>query len=95
MSFHRHFEMSISRVEFFRLLPSAVGPFELDGDSDTVRGAVGGGRWTIRLIALPHGRLGRIDVPRHRVEITVEECAEPEGESFVERFRRGFLRGGG
>ncbi len=95
MTYHRRLEMRISREEFFRLLPAAVGSFELDRDAETIHGAVGGRRWTIRLIPLAGQRLGRIGIPRHQVEITVEDCPEPEGETFMQRFRRGFLRGGG
>jgi hypothetical protein len=93
MTFHRSLEMSISREEFFRLLPAAVGRFEVDGDavrwSDDDRG------WTIRLVPLADRRLGSVVVPRHRVEIALEACSEAEGEAFMNRFHRSFLRGGG
>ncbi len=85
--------MSLSRAEFFRLLPAAVGPFEVDGE--TVRWADGDRRWTIRLIPLADGRLGSVVVPRHRVEITLESHSEAERDAFMDRFHRGFLRGGG
>jgi len=95
MIYHRRLEMRISREEFLRLLPAAVGSFELERDGETVHGAAGGRRWTIRLIPLAGQRLGRIGLPRHQVEITIDDCPEPEGETFMRRFRRGFLRGGG
>jgi hypothetical protein len=93
MGFHRSLEMSLSREEFFRLLPSAVGPFEADGE--TVRCPDGDRRWTIRLVPLAERRLGRVVVQRHRVEIDVDARSDAEGEAFMDRFRRGFLRGGG
>jgi hypothetical protein len=93
MDFHRSLEMSLSREEFFRLLPAAVGGFEVDGER--VRGTHGGRAWAIRLVSLPDRRLGHVDLPRHRVEIVIEGCAESEGEAFMARFHRGFLRGGG
>ena len=93
MDFRRSLEMSISREEFFRLLPAAVGAFEADGDticwSDAKR------RWTIRVTPLPDLRLGSAAIPRHRVEIVFEACSEAEGAAFLERFHRAFLRGGG
>jgi hypothetical protein len=93
MDFHRSLEMSISREEFFRLLFAAVGPFVVDGD--TVRRSGGDRTWTIRLVPLADGRMGALVVPRHRVEIILEGCSEAEAGAFMERFHRGFLRGGG
>jgi hypothetical protein len=93
MRFHRRLEMSLSREEFFRLLPSVVLYFEVDAETvcwwDQAR------LWTIRLAPLPHRRLGSVVVPRHRVDITLDACPEAEGEAFMSRFHRAFLRGGG
>ena len=93
MDFHRSLEMSVSREEFFRLLPAAVGAFEVDGE--LVRGAAGDRRWIIRLAALPDLHLGSAVLPRHRVAITLDACSNAEGEAFMDRFHRAFLRGGG
>ena len=93
MELHRNLEMSLSREEFFRLLPAAVGPFEVDGD--TARWSDGNRRWTIRLVPLADHRLGSVVVHRHRVEIALESHSEAEGEAFMDRFHLGFLRGGG
>jgi len=93
MDFHRSLEMSVSREEFFRLLPAAVGPFEADGE--LARGTDGDRRWNIRLAALPDLHLGSAVLPRHRVEIVLEACSEAESEAFMARFHRAFLRGGG
>ena len=93
MDFHRSLEMSLTREEFFRLLPAAVGSFVVDGD--TVRRPDGAGGWLIRLVPLADRRAGSVVVPRHRVEIVLEACSEAEGEAFMARFHRAFLRGGG
>jgi hypothetical protein len=93
MAFHRSLEMSLSREEFFRLLPAVVRPFEVDGE--TVRWSDGDRSWTIRLVPLADRRLGSVVVPRHCLEIALEACSEAEGEAFMDRFHRGFLRGGG
>jgi hypothetical protein len=93
MSFHRSLEMSVSREEFLRLLPAAVGPFAVDGD--TIRGRDDHRRWLIRLVPLADCRVGSVVVPRHRVDIVIEDCPEEEAEAFMSRFCRGFLRGGG
>ncbi len=93
MEFHWDLDMSLSREEFFRLLPAAVGPFEVDGE--TIRWSGEDHRWTIRLVPLADRTMGSVVVPRHRVEITLESRSEAEGEAFMDRFHRGFLRGGG
>ena len=93
MDFRHSVEMSVSREEFFRFLPAAVGSFAVDGDTIRPPGAAGG--WLIRLTPLADHRAGRVVVPRHRVDIVIEDCADEEAEAFMARFRRGFLRGGG
>ena len=85
--------MSLLREEFFRLLPTAVPSWESDGD--TVRWSEGGRGGTIRLIQIEDRRLGSVVVPRHRVEIALADFEEEEGEIFMARFLRAFLRGGG
>ena len=94
MGFRRSLEMSISREEFFRLLPAAVASvFTVNGD--TLRGHDGTCGWLIRLTPLADHRAGSVVVPRHRVDVALEECSEAEGEEFLVRFHRAFLRGGG
>ncbi|HSK10735.1 MAG TPA: hypothetical protein VK911_14240 [Vicinamibacterales bacterium] len=93
MPLHHVLEMSISREEFFRFLPAAVGAFVVEGN--TVRSSSAGAGWTIRLVPLADRRLGRVVVPRHRVEIDLDAGSKAEGEAFLDRFHRAFLRGGG
>ncbi len=93
MDFLRSLEMSLLAEEFFRLLPAVVAVYEVNGD--TVRWSEGGRVGTIRLVRLEDRRLGSVVVPRHRVEIVLEDCPETEGEAFLDRFHRAFLRGGG
>ena len=93
MHVHRTLEMSITREEFLRLLPAAVGPFEVNGNTIMGRGTACG--WLIRLTPLPGRRVGSLAVPRHRVDLVLEGCAGSEAEAFMERFHRAFLRGGG
>jgi hypothetical protein len=93
MHFHRNLEMSLSREGFLRLLPAAVGPFEVDGQ--TVRRSDGDPRWTIRAVPLADHQLGSVAVPRLRVEIDLDASSEAEAEAFMDRFHRAFLRAGG
>ena len=93
MDIRHTIEMSISREEFFRLLPAAVGPFVTAGD--VIRPSGGRRRWEIHLVPLGDRRIGSVVVPRHHVEIVLEGCAAKKAEAFMARFHRAFLRGGG
>jgi len=93
MPFRRTLEMSIQREEFFRLLPGALGAYEEEGG--TVRWTEGGGSGTIRLARLEGRPLGNLVLPRHTVEVELKGWTEAEGEAFMARFHRAFLRGGG
>ncbi|MBP1636568.1 MAG: hypothetical protein H6Q10_3142 [Acidobacteria bacterium] len=93
MGIRHSLEMSLSREEFFRALPAAVGPFVVDGD--TIRPPGGTGGWLIRLTPLADHRVGSVAVARHRVEVDFQGASDSEVEVFMNRFRRGFLRGGG
>jgi hypothetical protein len=86
-------EMTIGREEFFRLLPAAVVRFDVEGD--LVSWSAGTCAGTLRLVPLPDRRLGSVSVPRHRVDITLAPCTDADGEAFMARFHRAFLRGGG
>ncbi len=88
-------DMSISREEFLRLLPAAVGlsPFaEADG---TFTGKDGPRCWTVRILPLADHRLGSVVLPCHRVEIHLDGYSNEAAEWFLARFHRGFQRGGG
>jgi hypothetical protein len=90
---HQSLEMSLTREEFLRLLPAAVGPFEVRGE--TVRWSDGDRGWTIRLAPLPDRHLGSVSVPRLLVAISLDAYSAAEGAAFMARFHRAFLRGGG
>ncbi len=89
--------MTLGRAEFLRLLPAAVGQgFDLE-ETDGVRLLTHlgeGGNWRIRLAPLPPQRLGPIAMERLRVDLAFEGSPEAQ-EAFVERFLRGYQRGGG
>jgi hypothetical protein len=93
MSFHQNLEMTLSREEFFRLLPAAVGAFQVSGD--TIRPAEERPGWIIRLTRLPDRRVGSVAIPRLGVEILLDACSGSEADAFMERFHRAFLRAGG
>ncbi len=102
LTFRRSLEMTTGREEFVRLFSSVVPSFDVDGE--TIRWACfcsgaglqpRGPSGTIRLLPLPNRTVGGLSVPRHRVEISLDACGDAEGEAFMARFHRAFLRGGG
>jgi hypothetical protein len=93
MQFQRTLEMTISREEFLRFLPAVVPTAEDEGQ--TVWWFNDNRRWTIRLVPLSPRRVAGAALPRHRVEVVLDACTEDEGEAFMARFNRAFLRGGG
>lgn len=95
--FHRTLEMTLTREEFLRLLRLAVGDVRVDGDQ--LRGQVAfddfRGPWIIGLTTLPARPLGPVPLPRLRLDITLDDAGDVDGEAFLRRFRLAFLRGGG
>lgn len=88
-------DMSLSREEFLRLLPAAVGRVAFREHGGVISGGDEMRRWTLRLVPLADLHLGRLTLPRHRVEIRFDGFSEDELEAFMARFHRGFQRGGG
>jgi hypothetical protein len=88
-------EMTLSREEFLRLLPGAVGLPVAAEDGGGFGGWDGARRWTIHLFPLGDLRVGSVTLPRHRIEIQLEGYTKGEVEAFMTRFNRGFQRGGG
>ncbi len=87
-------EMSLTREEFFRLLPGAVGLYAM-GHAGVIQGGEGSRRWAIQLQRLEDRCLGSVSLPRHRVTLSFEGHTEAEVEAFMRRFHRAFQRGGG
>ncbi len=83
-------EMGITREEFMRLLPVAVG-----GDSFQDRGdALHGTGWRVRLATLPPRRIALVAMPVLEVILEMESDGEAAA-AFVQRFLLGYQRAGG
>ena len=88
-------EMTLSREEFLRLLPGAVGLAVATEEAGVSGVGMAHRRWRIRLIPLADSVLGSVALPRHRIEIQLEGYRKGELAAFMARFHRGFQRGGG
>jgi len=89
-----HYEMGITRAEFLRLLPVAVGhaPFRFEGDEIHGDGAPS---WRIKLREMPKRRIALVAVPVLDVELVIDAPSATEAKAFVDRFLLGFQRAGG
>lgn len=92
----RHcYEMGITRAEFLRLLPEAVGHAGWRIQGDDVAGEGTRPSWRIRLNEKAGRRFGAVEIPVLEVTLDLEGASETECAVFVSRFLLGFQRAGG
>ena len=87
--------MSISRSDFFRTLPDALGTNTLVVAGDRVTVEIPGRHLTILFREEPPLRIASLTLPSAHVELRFEGYGEAEQEAAVERFDLYFRRGGG
>lgn len=90
------YEMWITRGEFLRCLPAAVGyaPFVLT--STGVQSNDTEAKWRFEMTELPERAITPLmRCPRLRVDLTLDGYAPDAAEAFLQRFLRYFQRGGG
>ena len=95
MKLPQSFEMSITRADFLRLLPAAVGHQAFSVEGGRIEHRDGRRSWSIRLTALPDLSIGLVRLARHRVVLAFEGYGEEEVAAFIRRFELYFRRGGG
>jgi hypothetical protein len=87
-------EMTISKDEFLRRLPGAVGcAFEQVGNE--FQGHLGERPWRLHLADMPGTSLGVLKLDRLLVEIELPGFSPGERDEFLSRFRLHYQRGGG
>lgn len=86
-------EMGLTRADFFRLLPRAVGnnPYETDGDSIVVQLATGS--LTITLGPELERKMFLVTIPYMPVSFLYEGVEERDRLAFVQYFDLRFMRG--
>jgi len=95
MKLPRSFEMTVTRAEFRRLLPAAVGGDAFVEEPDAFLHHEPERSWKIGFAALPELRIGLVRLARHRVEFEFDGYAADEIDVFMARFELYFRRGGG
>lgn len=89
------YEMGLTRADFLRLLPIAVGnePYRVAGDDIVATG--GAFAWCIRIEERSGRAFGPVALPVLAVTLSVDRATEAEARGFVDRFLLGFQRAGG
>jgi len=95
MKLPRSFEMTVTRAEFRRLLPAAVGDEVFAETPDAFVHREANRSWKIGFAALPELRIALVQLARHRVEFEFEGYSADEIDAFMARFELYFRRGGG
>ena len=88
-------DMTISRDEFLRSLPAAIGHAAFRIDSGAIRPLDSRHNWRIAIAPLADLRIGMLALPRLHVEIFLADCGADETAHFLERFELYFRRAGG
>lgn len=83
-------EMGITRDDFVRLLPAAVGGASFEDHGDVVHG----NGWRVKVAALPQRRIALVAMPVLEVILEMESDGEAAA-AFVQRFLLGYQRAGG
>ena len=92
MKFPLSFVATVSRAEFMRLVPAAVGGDGFTKDGDVLTGVSG---WRMRLVAVPDLRFAQVPLERMQVDISFDGWNESNIDAFMRRFSLHFQRGGG
>jgi hypothetical protein len=91
---HR-FEMALTRDDFLRLLPFAVGQQARRAGASLLEGSTDGVEWSVHLAEGAERRIASLALPVLYVELG---CSAPDDQAvdrFVERFLRAYQRAGG
>ena len=87
--------MTISRDEFLRSLPAAIGHAAFRIDSGEIRPLDSRQNWRMVIAQLADLRIGMLALPRQHVEIFLADFDADETEHFLARFELYFRRAGG
>ena len=94
-AFRRDYDMALTREDFLRLLPVAVGgaAFRVQGAEIIAEG--GDVAWRIRLEPRAGRPFGPVRIPVLAVALVIEGATDAQAAAFLDRFLLGFQRAGG
>ena len=88
-------KVQLTRDEFMRQLPGAVGAAGYRADGEDIVIGEGNKLIRIKLTDLGIDELGSLDLPMQQVHFSFENMAEPEVEDFMAKWDTQKLRMGG
>ena len=88
-------EMGITHDEFFRILPSVMGPQSVDRQENEVRIAEEDWNLHIRLSEERERKIGSLRLPVTDIELRFSGFTEVDAKTFMDRFDLHFRKGGG
>ena len=91
---HRY-EMALTRDDFLRLLPVAVGMETYHVDGDDIVGTGGTIAWRIRIEERSGRPFGPVRLPVLAVTLALDGATADDARAFVNRFLLGYQRAGG
>ena len=93
--FRRAYDMALTRADFLRLLPVAVGgeAYRVEGDEIVAQG--GTMPWRIRIEERAGRPFGPVALPVLAVRLFLDGATDAQAAAFVDRFLLGFQRAGG
>lgn len=91
----RDFDMALTRADFLRLLPVAVGGEPCRVDGNDIIAEAGTIAWRIRIEEKAGRPFGPVALPVLAVELHLDGATEAQARAFVDRFLLGFQRAGG
>ena len=87
--------MALTRADFLRLLPAAVGHAAFRVDGNDIAAEPCAFAWRIRLEERPGRPFGPVTLPVLAVTLDLDGAKPDEARAFVGRFLLGFQRAGG
>ncbi len=95
MRLPQSFEITLSRADFVRLLPAAVGNDQFVDEGTVFRHEERHRSWRIDIKSLAELRMGQMRMERYRLSFSFEGYPDTEIDQFMSRFEVNFRRGGG
>lgn len=88
-------EMTISRDDFFRLLPKALSDYKYEISGQTIQVTIMPGVLNIHLLPEETRKIGALELPVIHITFTFENILEEKAQKFFSKFDLAYQKGGG
>lgn len=94
-AWRREADLSITRSEFLRILPAALGGRPFRQRDDGIEARDGPRQVSIKFLGCGTRSLGSLNLPTLAVSLELDGFTDGERTAFLRRFDQAFQRGGG